>query len=93
MVALHGAASLLLNLTTSNTTPHHTMTKKHFAALAANLATTRPESPNVNWSDSAYLTGRAALDQWQLTRDGIAMFCSTQNPNFDRERFIAATEA
>lgn len=66
------------------TTIRPTMTKKHFIALAQALADARPCSPQ---DDTP-----ALWTQWEIDRNNIAVVCARFNPQFDRTRFIAATE-
>lgn len=57
------------------------MTRKHFKALALALAAERP--------------GRDGSDEfwkWVACREAVADVCAAFNSNFDRGRFIAATE-
>ena len=69
------------------------MTRKHFEAFAAALANIRPNidtsfPPNIKTHDSLVL-----FNSWKISVDQIANVCAELNPRFDRERFIAATNA
>jgi hypothetical protein len=55
------------------------MTRKHFQGIADVLNLHRPEP-------------EPAREQWATMRDAFAAFLATQNPAFDRIRFISATE-
>lgn len=66
------------------------MTRKHYIALAAALARTRPEEWNSTDPSSPFMDGLSA--EWRVTRDAIASVLQADNPNFDRARFYAATE-
>lgn len=64
------------------------MTKKYFDALAAAL-----KRRNTDWlSDGPmsndYVSG--AKNQWEGDIREVALVCARFNPNFDRERFLAA---
>lgn len=61
------------------------MTHKHFRALAAVLASTRPD---VNPSEQP-LVWRT----WRDTVHAVARVCRANNPNFDYERFVGACGA
>ena len=54
------------------------MTSKHFRALAAELAATRPAG------------GTERRMQWEHDTLAIADVCRASNPRFDRGRFLAA---
>jgi len=58
------------------------MTKKDFIALADAVRTLRP-GPLVS-----YKKGLEAFDQWLKTIESLADFCTSQNPRFNRERWI-----
>lgn len=58
------------------------MTKKHFIALAKALRSQRPAFDE-----------RKEWERWTYMRNAVAQVCADFNPNFDRARFIAATEA
>lgn len=64
------------------------MTKKHFIALAAALAQERPTP--MGGDEEAFW--EEAVGTWARTRNAIADVCARFNPNFDRDRFVAATE-
>lgn len=55
------------------------MTRKHYIQLAASLAACRPTDPT-------------ALITWRACREAIMSALHTDNPSFDRQRFITATE-
>ena len=57
------------------------MTRKHFVALAAALAASRPHRLNY-----------ATFEQWVADREAVASVCAASNPFFDRGRFLVATE-
>lgn len=63
------------------------MTKKHFIALADYIRQTRPSGQGnpVAESDLHYIGERV---QWEYMRDQLADFCQSQNPRFNRERWI-----
>ena len=56
------------------------MTRKHFAALAADLAATRPDQ----------VTEPAAYLCWIETVQRITTTCADSNPRFSRSTFRAA---
>ena len=62
-----------------------TMTRKHFQAIADELASARPVegSPDVKHAWQAHHT-------WKRICEQMASMLRTQNPNFDRERFLRA---
>lgn len=53
------------------------MTKQNFIALADTMRDTKP---------SADCTGQAI--QWEITVGALADFCQSQNPRFDRARWL-----
>lgn len=58
------------------------MTRKHFKELADILAHNDPESGGPT----------DATDLWIDIRHDLVSFCKRNNPNFDEDRFRAATE-
>lgn len=58
------------------------LSKKHFTALASIFYAHRP-LPDPNGESE---------ETWIALRDEIADLCAKSNPNFDRERFLAACE-
>ena len=76
------------------------MTRKHYIALAKALASTRPSLDDYTTTSAVgnntfvnHITFDAARAQWRATRDALSFALATTNPLFDRERFVAATEA
>ena len=61
------------------------MTKKHFIALADSLRLQKPLKPCPLGNE--YFLG--ALRQWESMRNDLANFYQSQNPNFNRERWLA----
>lgn len=59
------------------------MTKRHFIALADVLRGLEPEIPT-----APYPAYGASRRQWEATVDALADFCQSQNPQFDRERWL-----
>ena len=58
------------------------MTKKHFIALADTMKYQKP-------CQIAKPKGYAdRLETWQNIINGLADFCASQNPNFNRERWM-----
>jgi hypothetical protein len=55
------------------------MTKKHFIALADKLKSLRNDTV---WNSHTY-------SQFMAIVDGLADFCQAQNPEFNRERWLA----
>ena len=55
------------------------MTKKHFIALADVLRSIEPTEQR------RPVTGQ---ELWQITRNALANFCESQNPRFNRERWL-----
>ena len=60
------------------------MTRKDFEGLAAILKALKPA-----WNDYA-LTYNGAAKLWKETAIELASWCATQNPRFDRTRFLKA---
>ncbi len=58
------------------------MSKKHFIALADALKRTRPTGDEAGGDGGAH-------DQWEVDRDMLADFCKSQNPAFNRERWLS----
>jgi hypothetical protein len=65
------------------------MTKQHFIALADKLRASKPpsealgrETPEVQM----YRLGKTCM--WNKMRDELADFCASQNPRFDRSRWL-----
>jgi len=76
------------------------MTRKHYVALAKALALSRPTiaahtrtSAVGNNTFVNHITFDAMLVQWIADREVLMGTLNADNPRFDRERFIAATEA
>lgn len=65
------------------------MTKQHFIALADTLKALRPDRGNRYAPRGVRTKGEAAFDQWQETIDALADFCASQNPHFNRDRWIS----
>lgn len=61
------------------------MTKKHFIELARGLIALR-ENALADVTTPQMRSGR--LTQWLNTRNALADFCKSQNPRFDRERWL-----
>ena len=61
------------------------MTRKHFVALAAALAASRPDRGSI-------AERSAAFAQWCEDREAVASVCAASNPAFARGRFLVATE-
>lgn len=77
------------------------MTRKDYIALAAALASTRPDIEREPFATHSavgdntftnHITFEAASDAWTATRDAIADALDADNPDFNRKRFNAATE-
>ena len=56
------------------------MTKQHFIALADTLRDLAPTGERMT---------DAAIEQYDMTVRALADFCATQNPVFNRERWLA----
>ena len=67
------------------------MTRKDYTLLASALAKSRPLIPR--WDAQHRNTQQAAFQTWHETRECIMEVLQANNPAFNRERFIAATEA
>lgn len=76
------------------------MTRKHYIALAAALASVRPDIDHSDFTKHSaigdntmvnHVTFDAAEDAWTATCDAIADTLAADNPAFDRTRFISAT--
>lgn len=61
------------------------MTKKHFRALATAMHELKGNKATEERPVCEYA-------QWQLTCIKIADVCASQNPRFDRDKFITACE-
>ena len=59
------------------------MTRQHFAAIAAVLLKERPDRDGTPWANGA-------RDEWSTIVLAMAALCQSQNPRFDRARFLAA---
>lgn len=69
------------------------MTRKHFAAIAAELRRQRPDLRGVVGQPtyaSSPAWDRGAYDEWATVVIGMADVCHLFNPGFRRERFYAA---
>ena len=64
------------------------MTKKHFIELADMLRRNRPDyhSAGVTPYHEGFQNGRSS--EWETIRDQLADFCQSQNPQFNRERWL-----
>ena len=76
------------------------MTRKDYTALAAALASTRPDIEREPFTRHSAIGNNTMVDHisygvadvaWTTTRDAIADVLDADNPAFDRERFYAAT--
>jgi hypothetical protein len=65
------------------------MSRKDYVIIAAALARTRPDDDLARFRTGFGTNGR----QWLVTRDAIMGALQADNANFDRPRFIRATEA
>jgi hypothetical protein len=64
------------------------MSKQDFVALADTIRDTKPEPYTGN---DLYAAGWEAgkLQQWEKTRDALAVFCKGQNYDFKRDRWLS----
>ena len=60
------------------------MTKKHFIQLADAIRSKRP----IRDESDQGLFYPLQLSAWEGLRDALASFCASQNPRFNRERWI-----
>ncbi len=60
------------------------MTKKHFIALADTLKRMEPVMCRTSNREAV-----ARHDKWDDMVHGLAEFCQSQNPRFNRERWLA----
>lgn len=66
------------------------MTKKHFIALAECLRNLRPVGYVKHGSVGSISEHHdAEMAQWNRTRNALGDFCQSQNPHFDRDRWLA----
>jgi len=63
------------------------MTKKHFIALANMLKHTKPSTREFDPKQADFIHGQLTL--WEDLREVLAEFCASQNPHFNRERWLA----
>lgn len=66
------------------------MTKKHFVALAAKLLEIKPQVPNKTHVGVLPTPQQSRLEHWEFVVEELASFCQSQNPQFNRVKFIAA---
>ena len=76
------------------------MSRKHYKAIAAALAATRPTIEQHTRTSAVgnntmvnHISFDAARVAWTATRDAMADVLASNGYLFDRERFVAATEA
>lgn len=65
------------------------LTRKHFMEFAAELRLTRPGS---SLDEDRDRRKNPTLQQWRDDRDAVASALKRIAPNFDRARFVTATE-
>ena len=69
------------------------MTRKHYIAIADMLARRQPYVSNdPEEEDYSYGKMRGALSEWEGIRDDLCDLFKADNPNFDRQKFVEATE-
>jgi hypothetical protein len=61
------------------------MTKKHFVELAQLVRDCKPQEHN----GVRGTANSGQIYQWETMRDALASFCASQNPRFNRERWLA----
>lgn len=66
------------------------MTRKHFNAIAASLARTRPDPTVVASTPEAVARYMGRYFQWLEDCEHIADACQMENVRFDRARFLEA---
>lgn len=65
------------------------MTRQHFAVIAAVLLNEKPDTEGKIYSDRTPWA-QGAYDEWSTIVLNMAACLKTQNPRFDRARFLAA---
>jgi len=65
------------------------MTRKHFEALAASIASSRPVI-NCKRGEVGWVLETGRRQQWEHMAGEIATVCEQFNQNFDRARFLEA---
>jgi hypothetical protein len=64
------------------------MTKKDFIALADMLKNTMPVQNSSDRSSTEYHHCLGEISQWFKMKNALADFCKSQNPKFNREKFM-----